>query len=81
MRTNVYRIKHKPTGLFYGPKRRVKAGETNLSENGKVYPKKPSYETSIWEGYYYEGKYIRTNISEWELITYDLVESERNNLP
>jgi hypothetical protein len=35
----VYRIKHKPTGLFFQPTNRTTA---NLGCNGKVYTRKPS---------------------------------------
>lgn len=44
----VYKIKHKPTGLYYCPYRYVKVPgqygsvKTNLSKNGKVYATKPS---------------------------------------
>jgi hypothetical protein len=36
METKIYKLRHKPTGLFYQP------GERNLSEKGKVYTKKPN---------------------------------------
>lgn len=39
----VYRILHKPTGLFFTPSR----GYGNLSRTGKLYPKKPRLE---WAG-------------------------------
>ena len=39
----VYKIKHKPTGLFFTPSK----GHGNLSKNGKIYPKKPRLE---WAG-------------------------------
>ena len=32
-----YRVRHKPTGLFYQP------GYRNLSEKGKIYLKRPSF--------------------------------------
>jgi hypothetical protein len=34
----VYKIKHKPTGLFFTPSR----GSGNLSISGKIYPKRPN---------------------------------------
>jgi hypothetical protein len=34
----VYKLLHKPTGLFFTPSR----GNGNLSATGKIYPKKPS---------------------------------------
>lgn len=37
--TEFYKIKHKPTGLFYKP------GITNLSKQGKTYSRKPSFNT------------------------------------
>ena len=39
----LYRIKHKPTGLFYCPVRGFGSRKTNLSKNGKVYTKKPTF--------------------------------------
>lgn len=45
MKTKIYKLRHKPTGLFYQP------GERNLSEKGKTYTKTPS---KRWPGYYVE---------------------------
>ena len=39
-----YKIKHKPTGLFYKP------GTTNLTETGKTYAKKPTLKFIILGG-------------------------------
>lgn len=39
----VYKIKHKPTGLFFTPSK----GSGNLSKNGKIYPKKPRLEWAL----------------------------------
>lgn len=39
-----YKIKHKPTGLFYKP------GTTNLTKTGKTYAKKPTLKFIIWGG-------------------------------
>lgn len=33
----VYRLKHKPTGLYYQPVRGKYGNQTNLSKRGKVY--------------------------------------------
>lgn len=41
---NCYRIKHKPTGLYFKPSR----GESNLSSKGKIYTSLPSIK---WVGY------------------------------
>lgn len=41
-----YKIKHKPTGLFYKP------GTTNLSKQGKTYSKKPTLNLIFWGGYF-----------------------------
>jgi len=38
-----YRIKHKPTGLYFKPSK----GGSNLSTKGKIYPSKPSLK---WAG-------------------------------
>ena len=39
----VYKILHKPTGLFFTPSK----GHGNLSDTGKVYPRKPNLD---WTG-------------------------------
>lgn len=49
----VYKILHKPTGLFFTPSR----GNGNLSSGGKLYPKKPRLE---WAG---DG--IRIKLYTW----------------
>jgi hypothetical protein len=52
---NVYRIKHKPTGMYYAPtKRTTRDGaylKTNLSKNGKLYLKEPKPEKILGHGY------------------------------
>ena len=48
MKVEAYRIKHKPTGLYYCPARSIKCTmseffvKSNLSAKGKVYLGKPS---------------------------------------
>ena len=40
----VYKLKHKPTGLFYSPN----TGSGNLTLNGKLYVKLPKIEKNIF---------------------------------
>ena len=40
---NVFKLKHKPTGLFYTPSK----GNVNLSKTGKIYAKKPKIEWAL----------------------------------
>lgn len=49
----VYKILHKPTGLFFTPSR----GSGNLSQRGKVYPRVPSLN--------YVGNGCRIIIKTW----------------
>lgn len=62
--TTVYRIRHKPTGMYFCPSREIKVkllnsrGETetryvksNLSKTGKTYLRKPTLK-QIGRGYY-----------------------------
>ncbi|MDD5649007.1 MAG: hypothetical protein PHF86_01075 [Candidatus Nanoarchaeia archaeon] len=51
----VYKIKHKPTGLFFVPSR---GGNGNLSTGGKIYSKFPSLN--------WIGDSIRIVIRKWE---------------
>ena len=52
---NVYRIKHKPTGMYYAPTRRTTRNgaylKTNLSKVGKLYTKRPVPERFFGHGY------------------------------
>lgn len=81
-----YKIRHIPTGLFYQPtKGHFSWEKTNLSENGKVYTKKPSLK-HINQGYnvihkikeypYKRSEFKRFDSSEWEIIEYVVVEKE-----
>ena len=49
----VYKILHKPTGLFFTPSR----GHGNLSTQGKIYSRKPSLE--------WAGGSVRLVITTW----------------
>ena len=82
----VYKIRHKPTGLFYQPL----TNNTNLSIFGYVYFKMPvityvgngnCFEITDWQnetlnlGETSFGRCIVDLIEDdWEIITYDLVE-------
>lgn len=50
----LYRLKHKPTGLYFRPAN----GRSNLSEKGKIYTMKPSKMWAYW---------IRVVIRKWGL--------------
>ena len=50
----VYKILHKPTGLFFTPSR----GNGNLSTTGKIYARKPSLTVCIGGG-------IRIEVKTW----------------
>jgi len=85
MKLKVYKLLHKPTGLFYKP---VRGYDSNLGLSGKLYSKKPSIPSSITinltygrikEGSmsdkmfkYFERRNGRVEIpdSDWELIQY-----------
>lgn len=85
---NVYRIKHKPSGLYYQPvKGRFTGRITNLGPNGKVYiAKKPTLESSNIKGVRVSDKQITKygldcdpqwhNLkfveSDWNIQTYEL---------
>lgn len=68
----VYKLKHKPTGLWYKP------GKKNLSKVGKIYPDK---NTAL--SYFYEnrstiiiddqGKTLRVTREDFELVPFKLV--------
>lgn len=78
----VYKIRHKPTGLFFRPS---KTGCTHLTTRGKIYDKKPTrcllppvYKHPIPiqkrdnEMVYYEWR--KTIPDEWEIVEYKIVE-------
>ena len=50
----VYKILHKPTGLYFTPSR----GSGNLSTSGKIYARKPSLSVCI-------GGSVRIVVKEW----------------
>lgn len=53
-----YKLRHKPTGLFYKPSNFAYGGnKSNLSEKGKVYIKKPSIRNMC--GLYVSHKQIK----------------------
>lgn len=74
---NVYKLRHKPTGLFFRPS--YGAGKPNLGIHGKVYVTKPSV-TFVENGYCgRNGKYVKylpgEHALEWELVQYQVQES------
>lgn len=81
-----YRIKHKPTGLFFVPSRSVKSQlgdsrrnvKSNLSKKGKIYHHKPQLTLAIGSHIPIFGKYLtesnntfRTKESDWEIVGYE----------
>lgn len=87
----LYKLRHKPTGLFYAPTKGLP--KSNLFKDGKIYKKKPS------AGYMYSGLYIgewkdSTDESrflipykimdlvkeDWEIVEYTVVETATYNL-
>jgi len=54
----LYRIKHKPTGLFYCPVRGFGENKTNLSKNGKVYTKRPTF-SHMSHGFIFSNKQMK----------------------
>lgn len=91
----VYRLKHIPTGLYFCPSRELtvrnsegKASwvKSNLSEDGKVYTRKPSFKylgewiydhTEItWGSPYDYGGYTRANPSRLEIVESDWIVEE-----
>ena len=61
----VWKVRHKPTGLFLGPCKQLKHEgryrKTNLSKSGKIYTRQPNLEAlhSQYGGklYFYEHEY------------------------
>jgi hypothetical protein len=55
-RSNMWRIKHKPSGMYYIPASgTTKDGiciTTNLNKNGKVYTRKPKVENILSHGFH-----------------------------
>lgn len=69
-----YKIRHKPTGLFFKPSRH--RSKTNLSKKGKIYERKPSMG---WLGFTYHHpapgtrdgyESRRVEPGEWEIVEY-----------
>lgn len=76
----IYKIKHKPTGLYYKPS--VYPYHHNLSKTGKVYHRKPNIESFLSFGgvlFYYHplktknwsdktSERRNTTLEDWEII-------------
>lgn len=68
----VYKIRHKPTDLFYRP---IRGDQSNLHKNGKLYHNKPTLKL-LRHGFHdcfglFHQKIIQ---DEWEIVIYTLVE-------
>ena len=81
----IYRILHKPTGLFYNPGNQQYHGRfSNLMSTGKIYRNKPTKpliykKLVISKSQRKEGLlevFLCHKESDWEIIKYELVESE-----
>ncbi len=59
----IYRLKHKPTGLYFKPSRH--GSKSNLSKNGKVYNQIPSF-SYVKNGYHHPLK------KKWPEKNYEL---------
>lgn len=82
----VYRLRHKPTGLFYGTKCGYSSKATNLRvTKGKLYWDKPRLPTRIYVNdsqqnkfHYFgpinPGRFLYTTPEAWEIIEYELTE-------
>lgn len=72
----VYKLKHKPTGLFYDPK----GCTNNASEIGKVFNRKPPRQNfwgvtnSIKKEMGFLVGYQETPLEEWEVVEFELIE-------
>lgn len=67
----IYRARHIPTGQFFKPN--AGYNKNNLSKKGKFYTSRPRWD---WlKEIYIKGKSVSTQSTDWEIITYDLVES------
>jgi hypothetical protein len=75
---NFYKIRHKPTGLFYQPTR----NGTNLSKRGKVYHLKPTLEhikhcirgTKRIASRFSDCERIPFIYADWEIVHFAVVE-------
>ena len=73
----LYRIRHKPTGKYYSPRKGRGLHQTNLTPRGKWYMAKPNLR-HIGHGYMYAGKTLMNKFveSEWEIVKYKVVEAD-----
>lgn len=75
--STVYKLRHKGTGLFLDPK----GSYSNVSKEGKVYTgRKPPRQRFIAIPYEYRGEYestYETELDDWEVVEYKLVEVEK----
>ena len=79
-----YRIRHKPTGLFFKPS--THRSKANLSKQGKIYYKKPNssylgskyhYPTGIHHSFY-EAREV--DMDDWEIVEYKVEEISTESL-
>ena len=75
-----YKLKHKPTGLFYKPS---KFKSANLSQKGEVYIGKPTFKLckTIYlsedvEKNRWNPKVTHTLPHDWEIVVYRVSEAE-----
>lgn len=76
-----YRLRHKPTGLFFKPSKY--GSRSNLSEQGKLYVHgKPSIK-SVGREYHHPSpgnnpfaiSVLKVDPEDWEIVVYDFVET------
>jgi hypothetical protein len=83
IKKKLYKIQHKPTGLFYKPSKY--GSKNNLSKNGKVYHVTPNialwlkHGSSYWyQVYEKDAKGLTrlvkkdTKLEDWEIVCYEI---------
>lgn len=70
----VYKIKHKPTGLFYKPSKF--RSEVNLSKIGKSYSRRPSLKHICQVRVKVEGTFNTFVELEWKEEDFEIIEFE-----
>ena len=76
----MYKVKHKPTGLFYAGKRRFATipstrgfAYTQLTKKGTVYINRPS---RTWlQAFWLHGELIKNRAEDFEIIEFELTAS------
>lgn len=70
MQEYVWKIMHNPTGLFFSPSGYQQGKKSNLSENGKIYSKKPSF---TYVKYAQDKDGNKLDVGDFSIRMYELV--------